>query len=189
MIIVQDVDGVLASFESGFVKILRTIEPSIKIDEYAQGFPAVWDWPEHAGYSKDTISRAWREVTASENFWATLNPMTNAYLDVQQLRKAHQLGHYIYFCTTRPGVLAKHQTERWLEMLHFENPTVVVCGEKGLFCQSVKADLIIDDKPENLMACLPTKRALFRHEYNREHWNTFDMTVNTVREALAYYAL
>ena len=184
-VIAVDLDGVLIDFNSGFAKVLKQVAPTVKLDVFDPRFPAVWGWPAHYGYTGDDEEKAWREVIHSSLFWKALFPYATAIADLEYLNQL-QSKHDIYFVTTRPGDTAKQQSEAWLRGNGVDNPTVVICGAKAAFCTAVHADIIIDDKPENLLnQSYKVQTALFKRPYNEGYWDYFNKTVSTVREALA----
>jgi uncharacterized HAD superfamily protein len=80
----------------------------------------------------------------------------------------------VYFLTSRPGRVAKLQSEVWLRMYGYTfAPTVLICGgpvTKGQLCQALSIDAIIDDRPENLMAVANNATArvfMFDRPWNR----------------------
>lgn len=183
-IIVCDLDGCLVDFNDGFAKLLRKINPSVKVDTLAPTFPPVWEWPQHYGYGELDIKKAWIEAENSGSFWSTLHPYTTAYADLDCLNGLRSR-HDIYFVTNRPGPTAKQESEAWLGLHGYTGATVVVSGRKGEFCEAVGASLIIDDMPGNLLTqWSEVQKALFKRPYNKTYWNYFTKTVETVREAL-----
>lgn len=183
-VIACDLDGVLVDFNSGFAKLLNKINPTVKVDIFDSAFPVVWGWPKHYGYSPEDEDKAWTEVKNSGMFWRSLYPYATAWDDLEFLQNQSRK-HDIYFVTTRPGKSAKDESEQWLAGHGFKLPTVVISGDKAEFCKSVKADIIIDDKPENLYEQpFNVKTALFRRPYNAHVEGVFNLDVATVREAL-----
>lgn len=179
-----DIDGCLADFNTGYLKLLRRIRPGIKVDEFALNFPPTWQWPEYYGYTADEEKAAWAEIEASDNFWKNLHPYPTAYGDLEHLYKLSRK-HDVYFLTHRRGRDAKWQTEQWLESQGFDRPTVVLSGKKGEFCEAAAIDVIIDDKPGNLMTQWhDLKTVLFKRPYNMNYWTYFSRAADTIREGL-----
>lgn len=183
-IIACDLDGCLVDFNSGFAKLLRSINPTVKLDPFDTLFPSVWDWPSHYGYSADDEIKAWTEVRNSGVFWRGLFPYATAWEDLELLNSKRDAWD-IYFLTTRPGKTAKMESEAWLAQHGFKNPTVVISGDKQLFCEAVTASMIIDDRIDNLMnQSGAVKTALFKRPYNEGYRGIFNMDVSSLREAL-----
>jgi len=125
------------------------------------------------------------EVRHDGLFWRSLFPYATAYADLELLQKLEPK-HDLYFCTSRPGATTKQQSEVWLRAQGMQNPTVVVSNNKTAFCAAIRADIIIDDLPENLLAQhLTVKQVLFRRPYNRGYHGYFSATVDSIREALS----
>lgn len=183
-VIVCDLDGCLVDFNSGFARLLKKINPTVKLDYFDSAFPAVWGWPKHYGYSAEDESKAWNEVCNSGLFWRSLHPYATAWDDLEFLQNISRK-HDVYFVTTRPGDTAKDESQQWLIGHGFKLPTVIISSDKQAFCAAVKANIIIDDKPDNLFGQPHfTKTALFRRPYNDEYDTAFSMNVNSYREAL-----
>lgn len=181
--ILCDVDGILADWNSSFIKLLTSIEPK-NVDPWAADFPATWNWPKNMGFTEETIEKAWTEVKHSGMFWKSLHPYATAYEDLKFLNKIRQAND-IYFVTQRPGKTAKVETEKWLSGRGFETPTVVICDRKDLFCRAANVEIMIEDNPEKLLKAPPeTVTALFKRPYNEGYWGYFNKTVSSVREAL-----
>lgn len=146
-----DLDGVLANFESQFAPLLSSLS-HIAFPLSDPNFPPVWDWPEHYGCSTAEVEAAWEIVVKDESFWARLAPFKDTTdADLTVLRHARAAGHEIYFITTRLGVRCKEQSERWLYMQGYTNPTVIVSRKKGPVAQGIELDLFVDDKPSNIL--------------------------------------
>lgn len=179
-----DLDGVLVDFNTGFAKLLKKINPQVQLDFMSTEFPVCWGWPQHYGYSPEDEEKAWIEAENSGMFWQFLHPYSTAHRDLELLNSLRDK-HDIYFLTTRGGNTAKQESEAWLERYGFKSPTVVISGKKGEFCEAVGADILVDDKPGNLITqWTALQTALVRRPYNKSFWNYFSKTVDTVREAL-----
>ena len=87
------------------------------------------------------------------------------------LAHARSMGEEVFFVTSRPGLRAKLQTERWLlYTMDFACPTVIVSRQKGLVAAALGIDLIVDDKPENVrevMLAAGSIGALFDQPWNQ----------------------
>lgn len=153
-----DVDGVLADFNSEFIK--RCVAVTGKDLFPARPFDIpTWHYPQHFGYSEAEMAfpngPVWAHVIDDPTFWYQLFPYDGVPEFLSQLDSSQ---HDIYFITNRPGVTAKMQTENWLEFHNFglqtdafSYPTVLISTEKGLCAKALGLDLYIDDKTENCM--------------------------------------
>ncbi len=131
MIVMFDVDGVLANFGKGYDALCR------KLNKQPPGPDAPWD----AKWDDDV----WREIKTSHTWWTELPaiPDSNAFFRIAILKGE------IYFVTARPGIDVKRQTERWLMCRGIENPTVILSGKKGEIAAALGVDFSIEDKAGN----------------------------------------
>lgn len=182
-VIVADIDGCICDFNTGFAKLLKKVNPVPKVDIFDSGFPAIWGWPKHYGYSSEDEDKAWTEVKNSGMFWRSLYPYVTAWDDLEFLQSLSKK-HDIYFVTTRPGNTAKDESEQWLIGHGFKRPTVIISYDKPLFCAAVKANIIIDDKPDNMREANGVETMLFCRPYNVAEQGSFSRNVNSYREAL-----
>lgn len=185
MILTCDVDGCLADFNTSFAKLISTITQNrIVYPVYDDNFPPCWNWPPEFGAAADEVQRAWIEVENSTLFWAKLSPYTTTHADLEALKIAELNGHTIYFLTRRVGSTAKGQTESWLEQYGFKDPTVIVAKqEKCYFTKCVWGDVVIDDRPEDLIGHGPgVKCYLFDRPYNKQA--NYFTRVSSFREVL-----
>jgi hypothetical protein len=146
-----DIDGCLAQFDRPYAKLLNWQFP-----EFTDRYPTVWDWDKAAGCPQENIDRAWQYICASNHFWLDLDPYPTTRDDLVALGQAVSQGHDVYFLTSRPGIIAKLQSEIWLRVhgYHYA-PTVLIAGgpmTKGLICDGLQIEAAIDDRPENLIA-------------------------------------
>jgi hypothetical protein len=171
-----DVDGVLADFIKPYQQLHVMITGR---DTFVAGDnvdPPVWDWPALRGYTKDETSLVWEHIKASKDFWRWMLPMNsnttmlrNQYVDIVN-------AHDLYFITTRVGVNAKHQTEKWLGKwvccFDTTTPTVLLAGyrQKGALAKGLGLDCYLDDNYgncEDVVRESPTTRTyLLEHCYN-----------------------
>lgn len=143
-----DVDGVLASFNNSYIKLIRDLSGRDLFDgrEESPSFPTDWNYDEVAGYNDEEIDKAWDHVKASPIFWKALFPYEGVREFVTELER---LGLDVYFITSRPGPTAKKQTEDWLEAVGVDHPTVLISSEKAACCDALEITHYIDDKVEN----------------------------------------
>jgi 5' nucleotidase, deoxy (Pyrimidine), cytosolic type C protein (NT5C) len=150
-----DLDGCLVNFTDSYATILTRLT-GIQFPRNSSEWPTVWYWDRAAGVSKEAEGAAWAEITSGRTlFWQHLEPLPRSRETLFWLDELRSQGHNIYFITTRPGVLAKLQTERWLNAFGFTNPTVLIArneAAKGQMAQALGLDVFVDDKPENCQA-------------------------------------
>ncbi len=156
-IIGVDIDGVLADFNAAFINLViqetgRDLFPPRPFD-----IP-LWNYPEHYGYDQEEIAKVWGVIEHSPIFWQTLPYYPDTYDSAKYLRQQMELGHDVYFVTSRPGLTAKVQTERWLRRLAL-SPTVLISSLKGLCAKALRFDAYIDDKWENAVDAARTGTA------------------------------
>ena len=128
-----DVDGVLADFLTGY----RAVESKLGLEPT---YAPVWDaYLNDAVWHviKDSSTLFWRHLPmlASPHEFARINDLTYAF--------------DVYFVTARPGVTAKTQTQRWLQLKGISSPTVIVSSKKGQVARAIEADFAIEDNLGN----------------------------------------
>jgi hypothetical protein len=165
-----DIDGVLASFEHGYAPLL-TKASGIEFPRVGEsGWPESWDWDVDAGTTKAQRSEAWAAIRADRAFWTNL-PAHEGGPDFLKWLYQDRTHDDVYFVTSRPGELAKQQTEDWLYDFGYPGATVIISSEKGEVCHAVKADYYIDDKTENCQDVVvkspSTKVYMCERAYNR----------------------
>lgn len=141
-----DCDGVLSSFEHGYVPILSKLTGLEFPDLGKETFPATWDYDLDAGATPAQVSEAWLHIKANPSFWLDLPPHPDAEAFLAWL--SHEY-HHVYFITNRTGINPKWQTEEWLARHGFPYAAVFVTAKKGDACRALHIDLYIDDKFEN----------------------------------------
>jgi 5'(3')-deoxyribonucleotidase len=158
-----DIDGVLADFNSEFIKRCVDVTGKDLFPPRPFDIPT-WHYPQHYGYTdadmKYPDGPVWQSIVDDPMFWYTLHPYDDAPAFLLPLD--HGV-HDVYFVTNRPGPTAKQQTESWLEFhgygLHSPNfsfPTVMLSHDKGSIAKALGLDLYIDDRTEN---CLDVNHA------------------------------
>lgn len=192
MRIAIDIDGCLANFNLGYLRLLKQLSGlDIKVDEST--WPSEWNWAAlllPQGITKYHEVEAWDLIESGDSeFWASLEPYDGVYTAAtlyQQLNAYHD----VYFVTSRPGYRAKHQTEKWLSMHGFgPNPTVLISHKKGFAAAGLELDHLIDDKPENLFDVrkimgLSCKGWLVQRPWNQGADTRFVFTTYGVADAL-----
>lgn len=160
MLILIDLDGVLADFEQGFYEAWQASGHDRKVIplEERRSFYIRDDYPQHLRHAVEAIY-------TTPGFYRSLPPITGA---VESINELLVLGHDVHICTSplnayRHCVLEKYE---WVEH-HLGSEFIakmVVTKDKTL----VQGDILIDDKPEIIGICTPTWRhILFDQPYNR----------------------
>lgn len=153
-VIVCDIDGVLASFESAWNPLLARLAGEDKLPKGWQtdpNFPDIWDWDVRA-YGRDIVNQGWAEVNKSKKFWTTLDPMPGTEQVCRKL-SALQLDHDVFFMTSRPGVGVQRQTCEWLYGMGINYPNVIVVRaweEKIPLLENLRTQFFIDDKLDTM---------------------------------------
>lgn len=144
-----DIDGVLADFVSAHSAVLFN-QTGIKLPPVSDEWPDVWDYDKAAGFTSAQRSAFWEEVKTT-SFWASLLPLEGALEAIARLNELQGDGHEVYYITSRPGHKVKHLTEVWLRWHGAENPTVIISNDKGSIAKGLELEVMIEDKPENLV--------------------------------------
>ena len=107
-----DVDGVLSDFYTAYEKlhIFVSGEDRFGDKKFPAQYPQSWDWVnDHFGYSKEITKKVWGIIKTDPDFWFNLGLLPDA------LSLVLEPSDDVYFISDRIGVLAKRQTEQWLE--------------------------------------------------------------------------
>ena len=173
-----DVDQVLADWNTAFVNVLHDVCPHVNIPVENPDFPKVWAWPEYYGVTANQLYEAWKRVKGSSTFWSALDPLPDAVDAISRLNQLAAAGDDIYFLTNRVGYKCKLQTERWLEVMGMEYPTVLIVSDKLPIVRTLGIHLFIDDRLETINAVanaaedesLPVRGHVYLKDYphNRE---------------------
>lgn len=147
-----DIDGVLADFNTRFIEAVIAVTGKDLFPLHPFAIPT-WDYPQHYGYTHEEVSDVWKTITANRAFWMTLPPYLGAMDLIAWLREKSQEGYFdLYFITSRPGVMAKYQTEVWLSVHSGDiawTPTVLISSQKGQCADALRLTHYIDDRWEN----------------------------------------
>lgn len=180
-----DVDGILADFNTGFIDLIVAIAGRDLFPPRPFDIPC-WDYPQEYGYTAEEVAAVWAHIQVSATFWASLAPYPDAEEMIRYLRAAVQAMDDVYFVTSRPGLTAKLQTERWLRKLGFGSPTVLISSNKGYVARALSFDVYIDDRWENVVDVAQwaprTKVMLMDRPWNRapEHCHADVVRVDSV---------
>lgn len=166
-----DVDGVLARFNDRYIDLIvevtgRDLFGSRPVDI------RTWNYPEQQfGYSDDEMSKVWGVITSSLDFWRNLDAYDDTARQLRRLAFLAEHTHDVYFVTSRPGVRAKAQTERWLAAHGFPEPTVLITSHKGLAARTLALDVYVDDRWENALdvATTKTRSYLLTQSWNADY--------------------
>ncbi len=160
MLILLDMDGVLTDFEHGFFTSWCALFPDlppIPIEE-RRSHALVENYPPH-------LTAHVRQVYTARGFFRNLQPIAGAIDGVHQLLA---LGHDVRICTAPLTAYTFCVPEKyeWIDH-HFGREMVkrmILTQDKTL----VKADILVDDKPEILGARTPEwEHILYDQPYNR----------------------
>lgn len=164
-----DVDGVLADFNGAFID--RVIEVTGRDLFPPRPFDIpTWNYPEYYGYTTDELNKVWKSIEQDVLFWQRLPQYGDAAEALDYLHaRMRWCGDDVYFITSRPGLLAKQQTETWLRSRDFPHPTVLISSAKDLCADALKLTVYIDDRWENAYKVAQTNARTF---LMTRPWNT-----------------
>jgi 5'(3')-deoxyribonucleotidase len=151
-----DVDGCLADFNHPFIDRCVQVTGKDLFPPRPFDIP-VWDYPQHYSYTADETSAVWENIKADPWFWYNLPTYPNTIQSLKAIARQRQLGDDVYFITSRPGLNAKDQTERWLFKHTWDiplangSPTVLISSHKGLCAQALDLTHYIDDRDKNAL--------------------------------------
>lgn len=169
MVIMWDVDGVLANFTHGYHSLANEMfDANISLEQ-----PPTWDWLEDT-IGSEKVGRIWNRIKQDPNFWRNLPSL----VDDSIWDRIVKLDADQYFVTSRVGETAKLQTEDWLfgRMWQFDPDlcpiTVVMSSRKADAANALKANYTIDDKLGNVLAVYynsPPERRVYVYDtpYNQ----------------------
>lgn len=185
-----DVDGVLADFNSTFINRIIEVTGRDLFPPRPFAIPC-WDYPQqHYGYTAEENAAVWRSIERDNRFWFRLDAYAELTREDWDRINNALPAHDIYFITSRPGVIAKQQTEWWLKYRGVQSPTVMLSSAKGLCARALQLDAYIDDRDANVLdvaeSMITTKVFLMSRPWNTE-LNVRETTivrVQTVREFL-----
>ena len=161
-----DVDGVIADFLAAARRDLNLLfgKPAADVVQTSWAF-------ESLGITDAEDRKFWKHVDSSPNWWLYLPKMPNATL-LSDLDRSHR----VIFITNRKdgvGQPVEDQTKQWI-FKHFgiNNPTVVLCGNKGPVAAGLGLDYFIDDRPRNVFEVIAghpvCQTFIYDSTYNRE---------------------
>lgn len=167
-----DIDGVLADFNTAYrAKLLEVTGRDLCPPDVSN--PPTWEWPSFYGYTEAEEDMVWEQIEQASLFWEDLRRLPDADIFLHLLASLPQTDD-IYFVTSRPGLTAKGQSERWLEMCGYGGATVTIAlpsHNKGPLAAALNLTHFIDDKAENCrcvkVSSPETQVFLLRYNYNQ----------------------
>lgn len=187
-----DIDGVLADFNTAFIQRVIKVTGQDFFPPRPFDIPT-WDYPQFYGYLPAQVDEVWQDITADESFWLKLPAYPEANEALRRLTQETLVGNDVYFITSRPGAVAKWQTEAWLSAHGFdETPTVLISSAKGLCARALKLDLYIDDRWENALDVAVTtgsgcRTCLVDRPWNQDHQDHEAHGIARVLSALSVF--
>lgn len=149
-----DCDGVLAHFTKRFVEVVNSLWPGKLPEGYE---PVTWDYTEVL--TKKEMSRAFKRVRETENFWLGLDAHADAVGDLATWFIT-QKDQEVWVVTSRAdtnGMSATWQTEQWLRACglspgHNFLGVITVPSSEDKFDILTRLDIrwMIDDKAETI---------------------------------------
>jgi len=185
-----DVDGVLARFNDGFLRIADRIWPR----RIPAGFtPTEWDWSD-AGLSSGEVDRVWESIRATRNFWMSLPAYFDSVHSVARERIRHPEDE-VFYCTARvptEGLPVMHQTQRWLEMCGIAGVgTAVIVKPDGVSKASLYKRLrVAASLDDNLQMAMENNCLAGHHAFLLDHaWNRSrrPSSLSVVESVAAFY--
>ena len=153
LLIALDVDGVLADFSSGALRIVEEVTGK----RFVPADITAWDFTASLGLSADETVAVMQTIGAKRGFAASLSPYRHARQGVRRLRALGDI-----FCVTSPwesNAWWRAERESWLA-LHFGIDVVHHASDKTGY----EADVFVDDKASNVrdwLAAWPGRTAVF----------------------------
>ena len=141
-VVLVDVDGVLADFQTAAFKEIDRIGIKLTIDEYNLS-QRMWDFCAHPKLEahRAEIQQSWKRA----GFCAEIKPYAGARDGIKMLREVAD----VYACTAhmRGNPTWVHERDEWLiEHFAFDHKHLIHTHAK----YRVHGDMLIDDKPSNV---------------------------------------
>jgi hypothetical protein len=165
----MDLDGCVVNFIVGAQLLAREMF-GVEIGEATE-----WNWLNQTLHESQQQA-LWEYVTASKVFWRELPP-TPLGIDLLEALKTRVESHddEVYFITSRPGYRVKEQSEIWLTMHGFAQPTVLCVDRpkesKGAIAKGLGLRWMFDDALHNCTAVIQaspqTAMVLVKAPYNQ----------------------
>ena len=147
----MDIDGVLADFDSSFLKLLNELNnTNVKLIDP----PNCWHWPQKiCKFTDHQVNEAWDCIKATPSWWSELAPTKEGKTIIKFLNALSTVGNWdTYYLTNRLPERSKYYTQLWLNKMGMEFPTVILADATGKakLAKTLNIDLFFDDKPENV---------------------------------------
>jgi len=154
-----DLDGILANLDGAMLRDINASHGTAFDAEHV----VCWDWDQNPHLAPYT-SFVWTELYPDDDWHLTIEPVDGALDALETLR----LRHTVTLVTARSGDMAD-LTALWLLSWGFPRLPVVHWTDKAAACQSLRADVLIEDGPHNALAVATsgTPVILFDRAYNR----------------------
>ena len=183
--IMFDMDGVLADFICGFTSLAHDL---FGYNSYSTESQQKWDF-DHM--QERHVREVWDEIKASSTFWTDLPSLMSGN---EQLRLEQLCARYdVYFCTSRPGIRTREQTQGFLEARGVYNPAVIVLptlATKGEMAHALGAEYSIEDKAGNAV-CIDymskAKSYLIDRPYNQFNHEALGSNVRRIITLEQYF--
>ena len=152
-----DLDGVLADFAGAYGAIARR-----RLPPPANSVLGLSEADSPAGANSPALERRiWRDIQATRNFWATLDPLEPGLIAAVHDRAVRDRWD-TFFVTQRPttaGDTAQRQTQRWLAEHGFPLPAVIVHrSSRGRLAAALELDYLVDDTVAHCVDVLDLSR-------------------------------
>lgn len=177
MKIALDLDGVLADFNRPFAGLLETLYG--RAVEKTEPWPRCWDWCTEAGFSEAEVEKAFAFIHENPQWWFMLPIERGAFNEGSRIFDLVDQ-HEVVILTNR--VSALNPSMAWvLKEFGVPIPVLPVTGPKGPVANRLGLDVIVDDKPENVISSnrVP-RRILIAQPWNRgDHGEGIERTTLT----------
>ena len=180
-----DMDGVLADFVAGFTALAHD---KFGYEQYGTIKQPRWDF-DHM--QERHVGEVWDEILNSYTFWSGLPSMMSGD-DTLRLRDLCDRRE-VYFCTSRPGIRTREQTQCFLEQRGVENAAVIVLpthATKGEMAHALSAEYSIEDKAGNAVCISYMSEAtsyLIDRPYNQFNHEALGSKVRRVTTLEQYF--
>lgn len=144
MVVMFDIDGVLANFCAGLARLVYDTY-GIHLPDHPQKVLS-WDY-DRIMLTPQQYQHVWKTINTSPDFWYRLPSLLTAY-EWQHLANLCQR-HSVYFVTARTGRHLEHQTQCWFEQAGILRANVIISKHKGEIAKAINAAYSLDDKAGN----------------------------------------
>jgi 5'(3')-deoxyribonucleotidase len=171
--ILLDMDGVLADFLGGTIKVLnRDYHKSITIEQYASEF-GQWGIYDYYGI---TVEQMWESIDKTPDFWYRLNPMPWGRELYSFLK---EFGEVTILTTPNLDPSCASQKLKWLNgYLGIQSNAVFLGARKYLMAGN---GILIDDYAKNVQSF---KDAGGEAILIPSNWNTNGLTFEVIRDTI-----